>query len=241
MKIKIKRGTATNLASLTPEEGEPIFTTDTKELHMGDGATQGGIPVGTVKPTGSIVADMLALFSDTTGKVIKGISKADFLAGYATETFVTDKITQTVPGTKVASATNADKAADADLLKGRADYLNPDNITTSYQEDNADKVVAASGVKALWEALKTTYIAVADKTDALDSTDGSKVFAAVGAKVLKTQIDAVDTKATSALALQTDVQANKAQLGKLPGQILHGAGNAPTTGVKDGDIYLKYK
>jgi hypothetical protein len=45
-KIQIRRGTASQLASLTLDAGELGYTTDTKRLYCGDGATDGGNPVG---------------------------------------------------------------------------------------------------------------------------------------------------------------------------------------------------
>lgn len=49
--INFKRGTnASRLTTLgTPSEGEPIYTTDTKGLYIGDGSTAGGVPAA--KPT----------------------------------------------------------------------------------------------------------------------------------------------------------------------------------------------
>ena len=46
--LRLKRGTKTALQSspgYTPAEGELVYTTDSKEVFVGDGATQGGIPV----------------------------------------------------------------------------------------------------------------------------------------------------------------------------------------------------
>ena len=45
-KIQIRRGVEAQRASVTPDAGEPLFTTDTKELFIGDGATAGGLYVG---------------------------------------------------------------------------------------------------------------------------------------------------------------------------------------------------
>lgn len=42
-KIQVRRGTAAQLAAITPDSGEPGWTTDTKRLHVGDGSTAGGI------------------------------------------------------------------------------------------------------------------------------------------------------------------------------------------------------
>jgi hypothetical protein len=48
MALKLRRGTSTNRTSITPAEGEPIFTTDTKKLYLGDGSTAGGVEIGGV-------------------------------------------------------------------------------------------------------------------------------------------------------------------------------------------------
>ena len=42
MSLKIRRGTNAERLTVTPAEGELIYTTDTKELYIGDGSTPGG-------------------------------------------------------------------------------------------------------------------------------------------------------------------------------------------------------
>lgn len=48
MALKFRRGTETARTTITPAEGEPIFTTDGKKLYVGDGTTAGGVAVGGV-------------------------------------------------------------------------------------------------------------------------------------------------------------------------------------------------
>ena len=43
MALRLRRGTSTVLSTITPAEGELVYTTDTKRLYVGDGATVGGI------------------------------------------------------------------------------------------------------------------------------------------------------------------------------------------------------
>ena len=43
MALKLRRGTNSGRTAITPAEGEPIFTTDTKQLFVGDGSTAGGV------------------------------------------------------------------------------------------------------------------------------------------------------------------------------------------------------
>jgi hypothetical protein len=45
MSLQIRRGTAAEVATITPDLGEPIYVTDTESLVIGDGSTAGGINV----------------------------------------------------------------------------------------------------------------------------------------------------------------------------------------------------
>ena len=45
MSLQIRRGTAAELANITPASGELIFTTDTQSVFVGNGVQPGGIPV----------------------------------------------------------------------------------------------------------------------------------------------------------------------------------------------------
>lgn len=49
MALQIRRGTDSQRALFTPRAGELIFTTDTKDLWVGDGTTQGGVQIAPVK------------------------------------------------------------------------------------------------------------------------------------------------------------------------------------------------
>jgi hypothetical protein len=44
--LQVRRGTAAEVAAITPLEGEPVWATDSKLLYLGDGSTAGGIQVG---------------------------------------------------------------------------------------------------------------------------------------------------------------------------------------------------
>jgi hypothetical protein len=46
MPLRLRRGTEADRTSITPVQGEPIYTTDTKKLFIGDGTTAGGVEVG---------------------------------------------------------------------------------------------------------------------------------------------------------------------------------------------------
>ena len=46
IEVQLRRGTAAENAAFTGQEGELVYTTDTKDLFVHDGSTAGGIPVG---------------------------------------------------------------------------------------------------------------------------------------------------------------------------------------------------
>lgn len=52
MALKLRRGTDSGRTAITPAEGEPIYTTDTKKLYIGDGTTAGGVAVDTAVTDG---------------------------------------------------------------------------------------------------------------------------------------------------------------------------------------------
>jgi hypothetical protein len=48
IEVQIRRGTAAENAAFTGQEGELVYTTDTKDLFVHDGSTAGGTPVGSL-------------------------------------------------------------------------------------------------------------------------------------------------------------------------------------------------
>lgn len=57
MALQIRRGSDVDRQSIIPKAGEPIFTTDTKKLYIGDGSTAGGIIVDTTTGLSNVVDD----------------------------------------------------------------------------------------------------------------------------------------------------------------------------------------
>lgn len=52
MALKIRRGTEAERQTITPAEGELVYTTDEKRVYVGDGTTVGGVPIDIVDRTG---------------------------------------------------------------------------------------------------------------------------------------------------------------------------------------------
>lgn len=70
MSLQIRRGTAAELANITPVVGELIYTTDSKAVFVGDGSTTGGVPVA-VGGSGNVTGTNLltAGIASATGNV----------------------------------------------------------------------------------------------------------------------------------------------------------------------------
>jgi len=65
MSLQIRRGTQSQLGNITPVQGELIYTTDTKQVFVGDGSTAGGIAIA-VGGSGTITA---SLVGNVTGNI----------------------------------------------------------------------------------------------------------------------------------------------------------------------------
>lgn len=75
-KIQIRRGLESQRGSVTPDVGEPIFTTDAHQMYVGDGATAGGVAVTAncvLKLRGSVA---IASGADSVGVTGAGFASA---------------------------------------------------------------------------------------------------------------------------------------------------------------------
>ena len=70
MGLQLRRGTSSTLTSITPAQGELVYTTDTKRVFVGDGSTAGGNPVSPV----TTVAGRTGAVSLSTDDIAEGIN-----------------------------------------------------------------------------------------------------------------------------------------------------------------------
>lgn len=246
MKIQLKRGEAQNRTSVTPDVGEPLFASDTKELYIGDGTTPGGFPVGTIKPTGSITNGAVAVFAGTSGKALASIPKTTFLADYATTDYVNQLVTGTTPGIKVKNAEHADTATNAQSLNGHSDYLRQGVISNSYTSTSTTHVASSKALKTAYDLLNAAVTRLKSSVNSLTS----KVNSLTGTVVdIGNRADAANTtvsRVSRDLHSHTQVANTKfnlidsavAQLRRLPGRIT--AGTANPSGGSNGDVYIQY-
>lgn len=69
MPLRLRRGTDSTRTSITPVQGEPIYTTDTKKLFIGDGTTAGGVEVGGTSVSNSANDRIITSDGTSTGLV----------------------------------------------------------------------------------------------------------------------------------------------------------------------------
>ena len=70
MALRIRRGLEADRSSVTPDEGEFLYVTDTELLYIGDGSTAGGNPVG----GGGGLESATASGTNTYAATITGVS-----------------------------------------------------------------------------------------------------------------------------------------------------------------------
>ena len=77
-KIQIRRGVEAQRALVTPDAGELLFTTDDKQLFVGDGATAGGLLIGTAGGVGYVQkhAGTQAIASGADSVAVTGLGLA---------------------------------------------------------------------------------------------------------------------------------------------------------------------
>ena len=69
MALQFRRGTETDRLSIVPASGEPIWTTDTKQLYVGDGQTTGGNVIGgnqVVNTTSNVIFNSITVTNTAT-------------------------------------------------------------------------------------------------------------------------------------------------------------------------------
>ena len=72
MALRLRRGTDAQRGTITPAEGELIFTTDTKKIYAGDGTTVGGRIVSGINNVLEDITPQLGGNLDTNNKDILG-------------------------------------------------------------------------------------------------------------------------------------------------------------------------
>ena len=121
MPLQFRRGVDSDRLTITPSVAEPVFTTDTKKLFIGDGSTAGGIEI-----SGSV--DSAATIALIDSAYVQARSPLTTTADFPDSAGVNTLIDTRVNATFINNLT-----IDADTLGGQAGshYLNYNNFTNT--------------------------------------------------------------------------------------------------------------
>jgi len=140
MALRIRRGTDAERLTITPANGEPIYTTDTKLLYVGDGTTAGGKLIsGTLSDdaTPQLGGDL-----DLNGNNITGTGNIN--------------ITGTITAT-----------GNINLGDGAEDNVNVGGLISSDMTPSADSTYNLGSASSRWNNIFTTGLQVDGQIDAV--------------------------------------------------------------------------
>jgi len=127
MSLQIRRGTAAQLAVITPVIGELIYTTDTQVVYVGDGTTLGGIPIavggsGNVSGTNLLTGGVASATGNVTGGNIRTAGQVSATGNITTAGFylgngsaLTDVVASSVNGLNITGTTIANTVVTSSL------------------------------------------------------------------------------------------------------------------------------
>jgi len=218
MAIKLLRGPASRVNTITPAIGEPLWVTDTFEFRVGDGSTAGGIPLDFVKTDGTIGAGDVAIW--TSDNLMGSETKASLLSAYTNTTDM-----NTALATKLgvnAKAADSVKADDATTLNGQLDtyYLNTSQRSTSVISTSNTTVATSSAVKAAYDNANTRIF----QASISQSYTSASTTTVSSSNALKSGVDAVQAQITSndgdITTLQSDLTALQLTVTNLTNQVI---------------------
>lgn len=147
MALQFRRGLEADRTTITPSQGEPIYTTDSKRMFIGDGAIAGGLPVGSrIKSTASISSNALTLDLKTARVFTVSlnanittltISNPDAASGVVNDfavVFTADGTARTItwPASVKWSGGSAPTMTSTSGKVDIMEFMSPDNGTTWY-------------------------------------------------------------------------------------------------------------
>lgn len=121
-KIQVRRGTDAERLTKVFDFGEPVYTTDTKKLYIGDGVTAGGVEVSGLNSAD--VGSLIAAQADPTGAASSAVSAHESAVDPHPTYTTTAEAAAAAPVQSVVGRTGAVTLAVADV-SGAAPLANP--------------------------------------------------------------------------------------------------------------------
>lgn len=190
IKLKIRRGTDTQRKSIILDQGELGYTTDTKRVFVGDGATLGGTPVSNKITT---VVALYTSLSDTSAE-IGDIVIADNVAYQLTAADFTDitnwKVFTSPPDQAYISFSNTNtgnltiKPSSIDSTRLNMNSLSSTSIVLSSNKlivnyDTNQFTISANKFAVAQQGIKPIHIATATLSKGLTGGNGQPLSAYV--------------------------------------------------------------
>jgi D-arabinose 1-dehydrogenase-like Zn-dependent alcohol dehydrogenase len=124
MALQIRRGTNAERLTITPLQGELLFTTDTKNLYVGDGTTQGGVVIEGGGGEG-VAANAFASIAVAGQSTVSADSSEDTLTLIAGSnvTITTNATNDSITIASSAGATNLDALTDVIISSPNVDQV----------------------------------------------------------------------------------------------------------------------
>lgn len=116
MPLRLRRGTDSARTSITPVQGEPIYTTDTKKLFIGDGTTAGGVEVGGTPISSSYATTASYVLNSVSSSFATISATASYVLNAVSSSFSTNSMTASYYGGTVTSASFASTASFVNRL-----------------------------------------------------------------------------------------------------------------------------
>lgn len=153
-KIQFLRGLEANRSTVTPSSGEPLWTTDTNILYVGDGSTAGGIAVGGwVVSDGttstSISGQGTVTFTDDNKFISVGESSGTVTTSLVIEAGVTELASGSIASTDELIIKDVSEVAGSEMKKvtiaSLTSYFNTQGYSFDIDSDDNNPSTVSSG------------------------------------------------------------------------------------------------
>jgi len=196
MALRIRRGLETDRSSVTPDEGEFLYVTDTGLLYIGDGSTAGGNVVA--GGGGGGIESATASGTDTYTATISGV------ASYATHDIYEIIFTNANTGSSTINinslgAKTLKKSVSTNLASG--DILAGQSFIIVYDGTNFQVIGIGGGGGSTWGSITGTLSSQTDLQTALDlkADFAARVQTVTTASSVTPDIDSYDVIEVTAL------------------------------------------
>ena len=210
MGLQFRRGTDSDRLGVTPDIGEPLFTTNTKQLFIGDGSTAGGILVsGTISDSGVVTS----IISETVDSAYIQARQADifrdsaFITDIVDSAYINDRVSATDSAAVISIVSDTVDSAYVQSRQTAQDFAYssltgaPTNVSSFTNDANYLDSTSVTGVidAAYVQSNQTTY-------NTSDFVDSAYVATQINNLVDGAPV-ALDTLNELAIALQNDSDA----------------------------------